>query len=238
MRNTLLCVVPTYLALACAAMAGPTICPNGSFTQYLVANFTCLSPAGDLLFENFGYAPSAFPSGNTISSDDVTVTVLSGSGTEGLQFGANWSVSSQAGVSNFQDSLLTFSVVGTITGLDLSFDGQFTGTGLTNVAENYCLNTINSTGAFPCSPGNNGQISVTNPPAVFNSTTGTFSGPVTSISISKDINVTSGINGTASISQVINNFEVPTSIPEPLSFVLLGSGLVCLGLLRKRVSKR
>jgi hypothetical protein len=35
------------------------------------------------------------------------------------------------------------------------------------------------------------------------------------------------------ISQVTNNF----SSPEPLSFVLLGSGLLGLGLLRKRIKR-
>jgi len=237
MRKFWLSAVLTCVVSAFSASAAPTTCPNGSYTQYLVPNFTCLSPSGDLLFENFGYAPSAFPSGNSVPADSVMVTVLSSAGSEGFQFNGGWDVGTQSGMSNFQDSLLTFTVVGDVTSLGLGFNGQFTNTGLTNVAENYCLNTINGTGAIPCTQGNSGQISVTNPPPVFNNAV-TFGGNVTSISISKDINVTSGINGTASISQVINNFGEVTSIPEPLSFVLLGSGLVCLGLLRKRVSKR
>jgi hypothetical protein len=56
--------------------------------------------------------------------------------------------------------------------------------------------------------------------------------PVSVISVSKDINVTSGTYGTASISQVINTFDY--DVPEPLSLLLCGTGLFALGFLRRR----
>jgi hypothetical protein len=57
---------------------------------------------------------------------------------------------------------------------------------------------------------------------------------VSSISVTKNINVTSGVNGTASIANVSDTF----SAPEPLSFVLLGSGLLGIALMRRRLHQR
>jgi len=123
-----------------------------------------------------------------------------------------------------------------ITDLELGFNGAPTGTGLASVAEGFCLSATSVVG---CSAGNSGSINVSNPssskpPAQFNNSI-SF-GAVTLIAVSKDINVTSGINGTAAISQVTNQFS--QSVPEPLPFMMLGSGLVGLGLLRRRVYRR
>jgi len=53
--------------------------------------------------------------------------------------------------------------------------------------------------------------------------------------VSKDINATSGTNGTANISNVSNTYPggPNTSVPEPFTMMLVGSGLVGLGVMRR-----
>jgi len=223
------------LILVSPVFAGPMQCPAGAYTLYLVANFSC-TINGNLTYTNFaGGNGTGNPTGVAIPASSITVTPITTPGNEGFQFSSGWNVTTnQDGTSSFQDNLLTFVVIGSLNDLHLTFNGAFQGTGVAGVAEGFCLNQ--TTGTAGCPQGSSGVLNVTNPPGIFNSDL-TFTGSVTSISIAKDINVTSGVNGRASISQVINTFST-LSTPEPLSFVLLGSGLLGLGLLRKRFYKR
>jgi hypothetical protein len=215
------------LVLSGMAFAGPSACPTSTYDTYLVAAFSCTQ--GNLLFSNFDYTPIATGT-SPIPSTGVSVTPQIGAiGSAGFQFTSGWSVGNVGTASTTQNSIIAFAVTGSISQLQLLFDGSFTGTGLSGVVETYCLNQ--TTGVSSCPAGNSGQLSVTNPPANFNAVA--FFAPVSSLSVSKAIGVTSGSNGTAKISQVINTFATP----EPMSFVLLGSGLLGLGLVRKRFHK-
>jgi hypothetical protein len=227
-KKSVLFLIFAASMLSTSAFASSTTCPTGSYTSYLGAGFTCTS--GNLTFSAFGYTSSANPAGIAIPASGLTVSPQTTTGNEGFQFAGGWNVGTQAGgVASFQDSVVSFTVsAGGITDLHLFFNGSFTGTGSSSVVESYCLNHV----LAGCPAGSSGSISVTNPAPVFNSVV--FFAPVTSVSVSKDIHVDSGTNGTASISQVINTF----STPEPLTFVLLGSGLLGLGLVRRKITKR
>jgi hypothetical protein len=233
MRTTF--AVVAALMMASAAMASTTTCQGTTLDQYLTPNFSCMS--GNLQFSNFGYIGTGNPTGLALQAGNIFVQPLTTTGDEGFQFSAGWNVGTQpGGFSAFQDSLITFTIStvnqqATLDDLSLFFNGSPSGTGLSGVTEQYCLGgPLNN-----CPAANSGQIKVTNPPQHFNDMI-TFNTPVSSISVSKDINVTSGINGTATISQVVNTFS-QTGVPEPTSYLLLGSGLLGLGMLRKRVTR-
>ena len=208
------------LVLVSSAFATSTTCPT-SLTAYLAPSFSCMT--NGLTFSNWSYTDLNVPAAN------VSVTPQTVLGDEGFQFQSSWNVNNvNGGPEITEDSLISFTASGPgITNLELFFNGSITGTGSANVTENYCLNGPLS----GCPVGSSGQIKVTNPPPGFNDQV--FFAPVQSISVSKDILVDSGTSGSAMISQVTNNF----SSPEPLSFVLLGSGLLGLGLLRKRIKR-
>lgn len=207
--------------LASSGFATTTTCPTGSLTAYLAPSFSCMT--NGLTFSNWGYTDL------NVAAGSVSVTPQTVMGDEGFQFQSAWNVNNTNGGGELrEDSLISFTATGPgITNLELFFNGSVTGTGSANVTEQYCLN-----GTLTNCPGPLGQLSVTNPPPGFSDQV--FFAPVQSISVSKDILVDTGSGpGSAMISQVVNNF----SSPEPLSFVLLGSGLLGLGLLRKRIKR-
>jgi hypothetical protein len=222
MKTLLVCA--SFL-LASSAFATTTTCPSMPANSYLETSFACVS--GSLIFSDFGYQGT----GQVSNPGSVSITPLTTPDAEGFQLTGGWSVQSQNGVSSSEDSQIGYTVQhpgGLIDSLSLSFGSVVTGTGAANVTEQFCLGApVNS-----CPQATEGSVAVTNPGSGF--TDRAFFAGVESVGVLDSVTVTSGMSGTASISNFSNTF----SSPEPLSFVLLGTGLLGVALMRRRLDRR
>jgi len=216
------------LALGSALSAGVLDpCPGNGST---IADIQALSDGScyinDKLFSGFEVT------GDLHSSDFTIAQIFDNPPAE---IGFQWQLSLSAGPGQHFDVSLSY-IVATLSGLpliddaDLVIAGSYTYPGFATVGENVC-------------PGYN-YIGGCSPPLYMNAYFGPVTqqtsdhvdfAPVSVVAIEKDIAVNGGADGFADLSLLTQTVS-QTGIPEPLSLLLMGSGLLALGVIRKRKS--
>jgi hypothetical protein len=219
------------VVLASAALAFAGNCPTTTYDQYLTSGFSC--EINDQTYQDFAYTGTSNPPGFQIQAAGIGVTPITTPGDPGLQWSAGWGVGTGLGVLS-QDSLFQFAVTSSnpMTDMSLSIAGVgFQGTGSVNVDETACLGAMLPS----CTGGTIVNLSVFangQGQQLFDQVN--FAG-VNLISVSKDLLVQAGTNGSAEVSVVTDQFsEGSGTVPEPGTLSMFGAGILAIAGIARR----
>jgi hypothetical protein len=242
-RFLILSACAIIFAMMPAAAAPLPTCPDGASLTTYTTTYGGASGCqiGNLVFSEFSYYGVAVSGGGTApTTDGITVDTLGpvGSGSSGaslqfpnnigLSFTGTWNALINNSTSD-ADIAFDVSVVGggpaTIEDAGLAQTSGIFGSGVAEVGEAGCSGVV-----YPCTQQwAVGTIYSGSTDMQVNGTVFTQTG---TISVSKDINVAAGANGSASLSNVQDTFS---QVPEPRAIsLLLGFGLVAGLTLRKK----
>jgi len=197
-----------FVGITSVAMAAPACtAPTPNITTFFAG-----CEAGNMLFSNFVYTPTG---GAGPATSVSSIPIANGN----VTFNTN---PNQGSSVNSQESILTFTVATLdINAFIIGASSSNGGNGTSTVRQVVCAGTISATGV--CT----GTLlqDVTNAGGTATPTQ-SFAGQNT-VSVWRDINTPINTAVTAA------SFDF-TATPEPIAFVLMGSGLVGLALFRKR----
>lgn len=225
--------------LLSAVGSASIVCPTTSYDNYvgvgaLQVNGNGGCTIGVKLFSNFTISSTAIGGALIVPAASINVQPVS-IPEEGFIF----TLPLGAGANQANDVTLSYNAKAPVgnpfTDATLAQTGGFTGTGNATIKDTLCLGGFILGGCV-------GGTSLTL--QTFQNSVGSqpiqhvvFATPVLTVDVSKDIFVTSnGAGGTASISVATNTLS-QTGVPEPVTLLLMGSGLLALGVIGRRTRK-
>jgi len=227
--------------LAAVALAGP--CTVGAGDVWTLSNFLLFNAGG------LGYT-------GTQNENDIFVSftnVMSGGGGAGFAVafsdaagGENFFSATSAGASQSQNWRTFFNVLGPVA---VTVNNSWQNANVTNPAPgvsngSISLNKVIRNGAVAGAAGVLGDVTLLAVPGLLLPPSGSanviFQAPPNTtafLAVVDNYQIQAGVNGTASLTSYTNTFYAadPTNgIPEPMTFVLMGAGLVGIAALRRR----